>query len=53
MEIMSDVFMSWLPFYFEIKVIVLIWLLGGRGSSAIYRNVIHPTLVRREQVGFY
>lgn len=40
------------PFYYELKVIIVIWLLSPvtRGSSIMYRRVIHPLFMRREQV---
>lgn len=51
-ELISDALLNWFPFYYEIKVIFLIWLLGpsSRGSMKIYKNCIHPMLVHREQV---
>lgn len=51
-ELLTDALLSWFPFYFEIKVIVFIWLLGpsSRGAMKIYKSCIHPMLVSREQV---
>lgn len=52
METVTDIFLSWwFPFYFEIKIILLIWLLSPatHGSSILYRKFVHPALVRREQ----
>lgn len=51
-ELMTDAIMSWFPFYFEIKVITFIWLLGpsSRGAMKIYKTCIHPMLITREQV---
>lgn len=51
-ELLTDAIMSWFPFYYEIKVIIFIWLLGpsSRGSMKIYKSCIHPTLISREQV---
>ena len=51
-ELISDALMSWFPFYYEIKVIFFIWLLGpsSRGAMKLYKSVIHPTLVAKEQV---
>lgn len=50
-ELVTDALLPWFPFYNEIKVIFLIWLLGpsSRGSMKIYKNIIHPLLVSREQ----
>jgi len=51
LELVTDALLPWFPFYNEIKVIFLIWLLGpsSRGSMKIYKNIIHPILVSREQ----
>jgi TB2/DP1, HVA22 family len=51
-ELVTDALLSWFPFYFEIKVIIFIWLLGpsSRGAMRVYKTCIHPTLVSREQV---
>lgn len=52
LELLTDAIMNWFPFYFEIKVIFFIWLLGptSRGAMKFYRTFIHPTLLSREQV---
>lgn len=46
------VFSNILNFLDEIKIIMLIWLLGpsSRGSMKVYKNCIHPMLISREQV---
>ena len=41
------------PFYYEPKIIFLIWLIspvsrGSLGSSLLYRKLVHPNLMRRE-----
>ena len=38
------------PFYYEVKVVFVIWLLSPytQGSSVLYRKFIHPTLAKRE-----
>jgi len=51
-ETFSDFMLSfWFPFYYEIKIIFLIWLLSPatKGSSLLYRKFVHPQLLRREQ----
>ena len=51
-ETFSDfMFSFWFPFYYEIKIIFLIWLLSPatKGSSLLYRKFVHPQLLRREQ----
>ncbi|NWS76797.1 REEP4 protein, partial [Crotophaga sulcirostris] len=39
------------PFYYEIKMAFVIWLLSPytRGASLLYRKFVHPTLSRREK----
>ncbi|XP_065156536.1 uncharacterized protein [Atheta coriaria] len=50
-ETITDVFLSWFPFYYEIKIILVIWLLSPatKGSSFLYRKFVHPMLSSREQ----
>ena len=51
-ETFSDfLFSFWFPFYYEIKIIFLIWLLSPatKGSSLLYRKFVHPQLLSREQ----
>lgn len=41
-----------LPFYYELKIVFVLWLLSPttKGSSILYRKLIHPQLARRESV---
>ncbi|KAF4531459.1 hypothetical protein B566_EDAN004230 [Ephemera danica] len=51
-ETFSDVLLSfWVPFYYEMKVVIVIWLLSPatKGSSLLYRKFVHPTLTERER----
>lgn len=50
-ETFADMFLSWLPLYYEIKVIFIIWLLSPatKGSSILYRKFVHPRLVKHER----
>lgn len=52
-ETFTDIFLSWFPFYYEVKVVIVLWLLSPatKGSSTLYRKFVHPMLTRREQVG--
>eukprot|EP00112_Aurelia_sp_Birch-Aquarium-sp1_P010213 Seg2191.4 transcript_id=Seg2191.4/GoldUCD/mRNA.D3Y31 product="Receptor expression-enhancing protein 2" protein_id=Seg2191.4/GoldUCD/D3Y31 len=47
----ADCFISWLPLYYEIKIIFLLWLLSPatKGSSILYRKFVHPWLSRHEK----
>ncbi|XP_042887946.1 uncharacterized protein LOC122263537 isoform X2 [Penaeus japonicus] len=50
-ETLTDLFLSfWFPFYYELKILVVLWLLSPatRGSSILYRKFVHPWLTRRE-----
>ncbi|XP_063534465.1 receptor expression-enhancing protein 1 isoform X3 [Cydia strobilella] len=50
-ETITDVFLSWFPFYYEVKIVLVLWLLSPatKGSSILYRKFVHPALCRREQ----
>eukprot|EP00092_Neocalanus_flemingeri_P010081 GFUD01010864.1.p1 GENE.GFUD01010864.1~~GFUD01010864.1.p1 ORF type:complete len:393 (-),score=72.18 GFUD01010864.1:143-1321(-) len=51
-EELSDLLLSfWLPLYYECKIALLVWLLSPatRGSTLIYRQIIHPALISREE----
>ncbi|XP_057364689.1 receptor expression-enhancing protein 2-like isoform X2 [Daphnia carinata] len=51
-ETITDVFFGfWFPFYYEIKIVVVLWLLSPatEGSSILYRKFVHPILVKREK----
>ncbi|XP_054265529.1 receptor expression-enhancing protein 1 isoform X2 [Macrosteles quadrilineatus] len=51
-ETFTDLFLSfWFPFYYEIKIVLVLWLLSPatKGSSILYRNFVHPALTKREQ----
>ena len=41
-----------IPFYYEMKILFMLWLLSPatKGSSIIYRKLVHPQLNRREVV---
>ncbi|XP_067857173.1 receptor expression-enhancing protein 4-like isoform X2 [Heptranchias perlo] len=50
-ETFTDIFISWFPFYYEIKVAFVVWLLSPytKGASMLYRKFIHPTLSSKEK----
>uniref|UniRef100_A0A8V5H209 Receptor expression-enhancing protein n=1 Tax=Melopsittacus undulatus TaxID=13146 RepID=A0A8V5H209_MELUD len=50
-ETLTDLLISWFPFYYEVKMAFIIWLLCPytRGASLLYRRFVHPTLSRREK----
>ncbi|XP_065367500.1 receptor expression-enhancing protein 1-like [Calliphora vicina] len=49
-ESFTDIFLTWFPFYYEFKVILILWLLPtmGNGSSFLYKSCIHPLLKKHE-----
>lgn len=55
LETFTDVFLSWFPFYYEVKVLLVLWLLSPatKGSSMLYKKFVHPMLTRREQVSWF
>nr|XP_033807857.1 receptor expression-enhancing protein 1 isoform X3 [Geotrypetes seraphini] len=50
-ETFTDIFLSWFPFYYELKIAFVAWLLSPytRGSSLLYRKFVHPTLSSKEK----
>lgn len=50
-ECVGDIFISWFPFYYELKVLFLFWLLSPatNGTSYLYRKFIHPQLEKHEE----
>ena len=51
LETFSDIFFSWFPFYYEIKILFILWILSPatRGSSLLYKKIVHPLLNSREK----
>ena len=50
-ETFLDIFFSWFPFYYEIKILFILWVLSPatRGSSLLYKKLVHPLLISREK----
>ncbi|XP_033180908.1 receptor expression-enhancing protein 1 isoform X2 [Mastacembelus armatus] len=50
-EAFTDMFLCWLPFYYELKIAIVVWLLSPytKGSSVLYRKFVHPTLSSKEK----
>ncbi|XP_035230219.1 receptor expression-enhancing protein 1-like isoform X2 [Stegodyphus dumicola] len=51
-ETFADILVSfWLPFYYEMKILFVLWLLSPatRGSSLLYRRFVHPQLTKHEK----
>lgn len=49
-ETFADIFISWIPFYYELKILFVLWLLSPatKGASILYRKFVHPQLAKRE-----
>lgn len=50
-ETFSDVLLSWMPFYYEVKIVFVVWMLSPmtKGSSFLFKKFVHPHLARREK----
>nr|CAB3265517.1 receptor expression-enhancing protein 2-like [Phallusia mammillata] len=50
-ETFADIFVAWLPFYYEAKFMFVFWLASPytKGSTYLYRKFIHPNLSKKEQ----
>ncbi|XP_056281494.1 receptor expression-enhancing protein 1 isoform X3 [Pseudoliparis swirei] len=50
-EVFTDIFLCWIPFYYELKIAFMVWLLSPytKGSSVLYRKFVHPTLSSKEK----
>ena len=50
-ESILDIFVPWFPFYYEIKILFLFWLVSPytKGTIIFYRKIIHPNLVIKEK----
>ncbi|XP_061599164.1 receptor expression-enhancing protein 1 [Cololabis saira] len=51
LEAITDMFICWVPFYYELKIAFVVWLLSPytKGSSVLYRKFVHPTLSSKEK----
>lgn len=49
-ETFGDIFISWIPFYYEMKILFVLWLISPatKGASILYRKFIHPQLSKHE-----
>uniref|UniRef100_A0AC34PUR9 Receptor expression-enhancing protein n=2 Tax=Panagrolaimus sp. JU765 TaxID=591449 RepID=A0AC34PUR9_9BILA len=56
-ESLADIIIAfWFPFYYELKIIFVIWLISPwtKGASLMYRNWVHPWLMKHERdIDFY
>ncbi|KAL5470826.1 hypothetical protein EMCRGX_G028854 [Ephydatia muelleri] len=49
-ETFMDVFVSWMPLYYELKIVFVLWLVLPltEGAKQLYRVAVHPFLMQRE-----
>lgn len=50
-ETLADILISfWFPFYYELKILFVLWLLSPwtKGASILYRKWVHPMLLKHE-----
>ncbi|KAM9709029.1 receptor expression-enhancing protein 1 isoform 1-T1 [Menidia menidia] len=50
-EVFTDLFLCWIPFYYELKIAFVVWLLSPytKGSGVLYKKFVHPTLSSKEK----
>ncbi|CAF0805038.1 unnamed protein product [Rotaria sordida] len=48
-ETVTDIILSWFPFYYWIKIGVIFWIVSPVGSTFLYKRFIQPLLKEREQ----
>ncbi|CAF0874009.1 unnamed protein product [Adineta steineri] len=48
-ETITDIILSWFPFYYWIKIGIVFWIVSPAGSTFLYKRFIQPLLKEREQ----
>jgi hypothetical protein len=48
-ETVTDVLLSWFPFYYWIKIFIVLWMISPAGSTLLYKRFVQPVLKEREQ----
>ncbi|CAF1454963.1 unnamed protein product [Rotaria sp. Silwood1] len=48
-ETITDIVLSWFPFYYWIKIAIVFWIVSPPGSTFLYKRFIQPLLKEREQ----
>eukprot|EP00761_Pharyngomonas_kirbyi_P012513 gb/GECH01012540.1/.p1 GENE.gb/GECH01012540.1/~~gb/GECH01012540.1/.p1 ORF type:complete len:142 (+),score=14.71 gb/GECH01012540.1/:1-426(+) len=49
-EGVADTVLTWIPFYYEVKVLFIVFLSHMRGAEYIFSRYIEPFLTSREEV---
>jgi receptor expression-enhancing protein 1/2/3/4 len=48
-ETVTDIVLSWFPFYYWIKILIVLWMISPAGSTLLYKRFVQPVLKEREQ----
>jgi hypothetical protein len=48
-EMFGEFCMSWIPLYYEGKIVIIVWLSTFRGGEVIYQKLFAPYLIRWER----
>jgi len=50
-ESFTDILLKWIPFYYALKVLFLIWcfLPQTRGAETVYKRFLHPLFIKYER----
>eukprot|EP00457_Paulinella_chromatophora_P010816 gb/GEZN01010932.1/.p1 GENE.gb/GEZN01010932.1/~~gb/GEZN01010932.1/.p1 ORF type:complete len:225 (-),score=36.99 gb/GEZN01010932.1/:399-1073(-) len=49
-ESITDLLLAWIPFYYLLKIVFLVWLMAPQtmGATMVYKNLIEPQLAKYE-----
>ncbi|ORZ03070.1 TB2/DP1, HVA22 family-domain-containing protein [Syncephalastrum racemosum] len=49
-EYLADLFLFWIPFYYEVKLVLLLWITlpQTKGSVVVYADMLEPFLISHE-----
>ena len=50
-ELFSDVLLSWVPFYYPLKLALLVWCLKYDGAQSLYTSTFGKLLKVRDTIG--
>jgi len=48
-EYYADIFIFWLPFYYELKVIIILWLVYSKGAEILFQSHVEPNMEKHEE----
>lgn len=52
LEVIADMFVTWIPFYYEMKILAVLWLVSpaSNGCLKVYKKVVAPLFQTRERM---